>query len=120
DIKHHGSASAHTIDNVIALLRGEARNAKPHFTNAVRSSVARIRRSLGDFYDLRVDLLAGELHRAHKRRKLVISACRDFIDDVCGHFAGLTGSSVVVFDQGVRPWALNRSAFYGDPMIFVS
>lgn len=119
DIKLHGSVRSDTIDNVLALLRGEARGAKPHFSRAVRSSVAGIRRCLGDFYDWRVDELAGELRRARRKRAKVIVAGRSFIDDVCNHFAGLTGASVVVFDQGVRPWALNRAVFYGSPVVFV-
>ena len=119
DIKRHGSASTGTIENVIALLHGEARDAKAHFAQSVHSSVARIRKKLGDYYDLRVDSLADELHRSRKQRGRTIEACRGFIDDICNHFAKLTGVSTIVFDQGVRPWGLNRMLFYGDVVVFV-
>lgn len=119
DIKHYGSIRADTIESVAALLRGNALGAKPHFVRSVRSSVARIRRSLGSFYDTRIETLVDELHRTPTQQAETIETCRRFIDDLCNHFARFNGVSVVVFDQGVRPWALSRVVFYGRPIVFV-
>ena len=119
EVKCRGSASPSTIAEVIALLRGEAPHGAAYFAEAVQSSVSQIRERLGTYYDHRVDALASELHQSRKHRARIISRCRNFIDDLSNHFATLTGASTIVFDQGVRPWALNRMAFYGEVLVFV-
>ena len=112
EIRRKGKASTRTIDRTVGLLRGNAPGPNSHFTQSVTVCVRRIRKAFGDYYDLRVDRLHGELCRARDDDALALESCQQFVDELCSTLSTQTGASTIVFDQGVRPWALNPLMFY--------